>query len=611
MSSKTINQLFAERAAAQPGRVAMRRKVDGRWEDVSWQGYRDAARKIGLGLVELGLEPGHTAALVCETRAEWAFCDMGILGAGGVTVPIYHSSVPSAVQFIVADSGARFVILENLEQWAKVHHQLDAFEGVHRFVLIDTDDMQGASAADHPWESEPRVITLDALIELGEQQDAARFDALADAPGLDDTVTLIYTSGTTGQPKGVILTHRCATAEVEALAQGLWIDQDDVTLAFLPLAHVFARVLHWAQLKIGFQVAFSEGIQQVVANLGEIQPTFFAAVPRLYEKIHAGVLGKIHAGKGLKKRYALWALDKALARKKLERQGGAPGLGLKLSCAVGDAALGKVKAGIKQLTGGQIKFFVSGGAPLSPEIADFLWLLELPIYEGYGLTETTAATHLNRPDAYKIGTVGKTVHGAECKLAPDNEILLRGDMIMQGYHGQPEATAEVLVDGWFHTGDIGEIDAEGYLRITDRKKDLIVTAAGKNVAPQAVENHVKTHALISQVALFGDKQKFCVALLTIDQEAAHKALRDAGVDPVPSGEALTRHSKLKELVQDAIEEKNADLASYESIKYFEILPTDFEIGDELTPTMKVKRKVVREKYGHLVDALYANAQRRE
>jgi len=606
--TRTINQVFAERAQTTPDRVALRRKVAGKWEDVTWRGYRDAARKIGLGLLKLGLERGQRVAILSNTRAEWAFADLGILGAGGTTVPIYQSNLPGEVRYILDDSEARFMFLEDLDQWQKVRGQLDEL-AVEKYVLIDTDDTEQTKAADAPFEGNDRVLTLDALLELGEADDAARFDEAAEAATPEEVATLIYTSGTTGKPKGVVLTHANVSVECDGLADVLEMEPDDETLAFLPLAHVFARVLHWAQVRVGYIVSFAQSLQTLKEDMGDVRPTFLAAVPRVYEKFYAGVLAKIAAKGGLAAKVATWALESALERKKRELDGEPVGLGLKLKTAAGGKPLGKVAAGLQELTGGRIKYFISGGAPLSREIGAFFDLMGITILEGYGLTETTAATHVNRPHDHKLGTVGKPIRGAEHEIAPDGEILTRGGMIMKGYHNRPDATKEVLDDdGWFHTGDIGEIDADGFLKITDRKKDLIVTAAGKNVAPQNVENHLKTHPLVSQVAMFGDKKKFCVALITIDEEQVRKALTDEGITPPEDTEALTKLPRVKELLQEAIDAKNEDLASYETIKYFDILPKDFEVGDELTPTLKVRRKKVLESYADRIEALYAGAE---
>ncbi len=611
-TATTLNHLFLERARTMPDRVALRRKVDGVWEDVSWRGYKEAATKIGLALKKLGLEKGDTVALLSNTRAEWAFCDMGILGAGGITVPIYQSNLAKEVRYILENSEAKFMFLEDLDQYKKVEEHLDALDGVQHFVIFDVNDTETTKAADtsRPWEQTgeqgERFRTLDAFLELAADADPADFEASSQQATPDDPITFIYTSGTTGNPKGVVLTHANAIGECEGIEAALKVDEDDVTLAFLPLAHVFARVMHWMQVKAGYVTAFAEEITKVVDNMGEIRPTFFAAVPRIYEKIHQGVMNKVNAEGGFKRSYVLWALSGAIDKEKAANEGRGAGVGPAFRCALGGPALSKLKAGLQERTGGRVKFFISGGAPLNAEIAFFLRALGFTVFEGYGLTETTAATHLNRPGACKIGTVGQTIKGAECKIAEDGEILLKGPMIMREYYKNPEATAEVLKDGgWFCSGDIGEIDSQGFLRITDRKKDLIVTAAGKNIAPQNVENHLKTHALISQVALFGDKRKFCVALITVDEEAARKALSAEGVEPPASYEELSKHERVRALVQQAVAEQNAHLPSYETIKYFEVLPADFEIGQELTPTLKVKRRVVVDKYGKLVEELYA------
>jgi long-chain acyl-CoA synthetase len=607
-AGQTLNDLFAHRAKTTPERPALRRKVNGAWVDITWKGYHDGARKVGLALMAQGVGRGDAVAILSETRAEWAFCDLGVLGIGAITVPIYHSNVAEEVKYILEDSSAKVIVVENLEQWQKLLPKVDELPALKKVVLIDTQDTQKVKAADAPWADHPRVMTWTAFLELGEGQDAARFEAAAAQSKGDDVVTFIYTSGTTGHPKGVVLTHKNAVAECEALWDALTITDDESTLAFLPLAHVFARCLHWMQLKAGYVVSFAESITKVVDNMGEVRPTFFAAVPRIYEKIHATMLSKVNESSAMKRRYVHWALRHAMERDRCRREGKGVSLGTSFGCALGGPAVSKLEAGLQARTGGRLKYFISGGAPLSAEIASFFHTLGFPIYEGYGLTETTAATHVNKPGAHRIGTVGKQVKGVETKLAPDGEILVRGGVVMKGYHNKPEATAEVLsADGWFATGDVGELDAEGFLRITDRKKDLIVTAAGKNVAPQNVENHLKTDRYISQAALFGDKQRFCVALVTLDEAEVKKALESEGIAPPAKLPDLARHPRVRQLVEASIAAKNKDLASYEQVKYFEILDKEFEVGDELTPSLKVKRKVVKTKYGAIVDRLYANA----
>ncbi|RMG16658.1 MAG: long-chain fatty acid--CoA ligase [Planctomycetota bacterium] len=601
----TVNDLFKARVEAMSERVALRHKVDGQWTDLSWRDYYDAASRVGRALLAEGLTRGQPAAILSNTRVEWAFTDLGILGAGGVTVPIYQSNRPEEIAYILENSGARILFLEDMDQWAKCREVLDDLAAVERFVIFDPGDTETARAADHPFDE--RVVPLADFLARGAEGDLEAYEAAARAATPDDPLTFIYTSGTTGHPKGVVLTHRCAVAECDALQDALPIGEDDVTLAFLPLAHVFARALHFAHLRVGFLTAFAEAIPTVIDDMGAVQPTFFAAVPRIYEKVHAGVMAKIQALGGVKQSLALAALRAAMDKVERAERGEGPGLGNTVKLAALGGVFDKIRRGLVERTGGRIKFFVSGGAPLSREIAVFFKAFGLKIYEGYGLTETTAATHINRPGAWKLGTVGKTVKGVECKIAPDGEILVRGPVIMKEYYRRPEATAEVLdSDGWFHTGDIGEIDAEGFLRITDRKKDIIVTAAGKNVAPQNVENHLKTHPLVSQVAMFGDKRKFCVALITLDEAAARKLLASAG-EQVPEDFAeVTRHPIVREATQKAVDEKNADLAPYETIKYFEILPHDFEVGRELTPTLKVKRKKVLELYGDTIEKLFTD-----
>jgi len=604
-TATTLNQLFAARVAATPDRVALRRKVAGRWEDISWRDYRVAARKVGLGLVGLGVQPGQTVAILAETRAEWSFSDMGILGIGAVTVPIYHSSTEAEVCFILGDSGTQVLILENLDQWAKIRKNLGKLEAIRKVVLMDPADTEKTKAKDAPWEGEAKVMTFAALLALGEKGDPERFEELGASATPEQPVTFIYTSGTTGNPKGVVLTHDNGIAECAALAEALTISDDEVTVAFLPLAHVFARVLHWMQLRAGYVAAFAESIPKVVDTLGEVQPTFFAAVPRIYEKIHANVVSGINAKSPAVRRAITWGLEGWIEADRRRREGKSVGLRLAIRCKVAAPLVGGVKKKLAQKLGARLKYFISGGAPLSAEIAAFFNTLGYPIYEGYGLTETTAATHVNKPGSHKIGTVGRAVKGLECKIAPDGEILVRGRVVMRGYHANEKATSEVLdKEGWFATGDIGEVDGDGFLRITDRKKDLIVNAAGKNIAPQNIENHLKTFRFISQAAIFGDKQRFCVALLTLNEAELKKEL---GAGAPEKTADLARLPKVRELLQEGINAKNKELPSYMQVKYFEILPKDFEVGDELTPSLKVKRKVVKAKYGAMVDKMYADA----
>jgi long-chain acyl-CoA synthetase len=605
-ATQTVNHLFVERYQTMPDTVAIQLKEGGTWRDRTWKDYFDASRKIGLGLRKLGLEPGQGAAVLSNTRPEWSYADLGILGVRGITVPIYQSNLPDEVKYILDDSRALFLLMEDLDQWKKCHEILDRLDAIKTFVIFDPQDTETTKAVDVPFPEGDRVITLEALYEIGAGEDEADFIRLAREATPEDTATFIYTSGTTGNPKGVVLTHKNALGECEALHGAISIGPQDVTLAFLPLAHVFARALHWYQLKGGFVTAFAESIPKVVDNMGEVRPTLFAAVPRVYEKLHQAVMAKILASSPLKRKIALMGLNAAMERVEVENAGGTPSFGCKLRGLLGSPGFKKVKAGLQARTGGRIRYMVSGGAPLSREIAYFLTACGLPIFEGYGLTETTAATHINRPGACRLGTVGQVVRGVECKIAADGEVLLRGPLIMKEYFNRPDATAESIRDGWFHTGDIGEIDGDGFLRITDRKKDLIITAAGKNVAPQNVENHIKTHPLISQIAMFGDKKKFCVALITVDPDAGRKALEDAGVSVPATDAEVAKHPKIFELMTTAITDKNAKLPSYETIKYFEILEDDFVVGEELTPTLKVKRKKVAEKYAAKIAKLYSD-----
>jgi len=449
------------------------------------------------------------------------------------------------------------------------------------------------------------VQSLEALRETGRarmRQDGLALDNRIDALGPDDLWSIVYTSGTTGPPKGVVLTHGSLCSECAAVSSLLQIDESDDQLIFLPLAHIFGRLLEWITVERGMTLTFAEGIQQLAANLREARPTFMGAVPRVYEKVY----GKIRAGAeqagGLKKAIFDFALRAGLSASRLRQRGEPVPLGLALKLAVADRL---VFSKIRAAFGGRIKFFISGGAPLSRDIAEFFHAAGVLILEGWGLTETTAATCVNRPDRFRFGTVGPAVPGIELKIAADGEILVRGRPVMREYHHKPEATAEALdAEGWFHTGDIGVIE-DGFLRITDRKKDLIVTSVGKNVAPQILENALKAACpLVSQVMVHGDQRPYLVALVTLNEEAAAPWARARGVAFEQPAD-LARNDKVRAAIQAAVDVLNGRLAPYENIRRFHLMERDFsQEAGELTPTLKVKRKFATEKYSAELARMY-------
>ncbi len=588
---KNLVSLFEAQAKARGGQTAVKHKREGAWRDVSWAEMARRARDVADGLAALGLQRGDRVAVLGDTNLEWILADLGILGAGGITVTIYQSNKPHECQFILEDSGARYVFCDSEVQVQKVREvrgQLPRLEGVVRAF--------GAAAS-------PFERTLAELEKAGadwrQSHPQAHADRLAGI-GLSDPASFIYTSGTTGNPKGVVLTHGNWTYEARAVAELQVVRSDDTILMFLPMAHSFAKVIEAVWFATGATGAFVESMEKIIENAGEVRPTVLPAVPRIFEKAFGAVVAKGLATPGLKGKLfkaAMDGFDAWVAAKDLGKERVTLGfiIGKKL-------VFPKLAAALSEKFGGRMRVFVSGGAPLSPKIGWFFSLVGMVILEGYGLTETSAGTFVNRPGKNRIGTVGPPVPGTEVRIAEDGEILVKGPGVMKEYFNNPAATAEVLKDGWLYTGDIGAIDADGCLRITDRKKDIIVTAGGKNVAPQNLENDLKTNALVSQVMVHGDKRKFLSALITLNEESARAWAKERGVAP---GARLHEDPKVIARIQEAIDELNGRQASYASIKRFAIVPRDFtQESGELTPTLKVKRKVVTKNHQALLDSFY-------
>jgi long-chain acyl-CoA synthetase len=590
--AQNLVQLFEAQAQKRGARTAVKFKRAGQWVDVAWSEVARRARDVADGLAALGVKPGDRIAVIGETNLEWILADLGILGASGITVTIYQSNKPSECQYIVADSGARLIFCDSAAQVAKIREvkgQLPALEGIIR--------AQGAAA-------DGFERTLGDLEKLGaewrKQNPEAHAARLAKI-GRDEVATLIYTSGTTGNPKGVMLTHGNWVYEAYAVEEIRLIGEDDLILMFLPMAHSFAKVIEAVWFSTGATAAFVESLEKIMDNASEVKPTVMPAVPRIFEKAYNTVVTKGLASPGLKGKLFHLSMESFEQYATAKEQGkDYSSFGLLVARKL---VFPKLTAALNERFGGRMRLFVSGGAPLSPKIAHFFDQLGFTILEGYGLSESSAGTFVNRPGQNRIGTVGPPIPGTEVRIADDGEILIKGGGVMKGYFDNPAATAEVLKDGWLLTGDIGHLDEKGHLRITDRKKDIIVTAGGKNVAPQNLENELKTDPLISQVMIHGDKRKFLSALVTLNEENARRWASEHGL---PWGEAIVKDPKLRARIQQAIDALNAKQASYSTVKKFEILPRDFtqETG-ELTPTLKVKRKLVTQKYKDLLDAFYA------
>jgi len=594
MKEDTLHRMFLNRIAEGGDSVRYMVPGDHGYAPVTYRQVGDAARQIGLGLMELGLSRGDRVAILSTTRLEWCLADIGSILGGFVTVPIYPSNLPDQVEYILAHSRARAVFVEDEPQYNKVAGVRSRLPNLASVVMMTggADGKEGAT-------------TLSSLRERGERHGAANpgaLEARAEEILPADDLTIIYTSGTTGPPKGVVTRHSNYAFNVTSALKAVHVPRGAMFLQFLPLAHSLGRLEHFLSFDAMAVSAFARSLQSVAEDLAMVRPEIMVSVPRLYEKFYARVLAKVEEDGGLKKAIFEWALGVGREASRCRQRGGEPRGLLALRNGIADRLVFRK---IRERMGGRLRFFISGGAPLSREIAEFLHAIGVLILEGYGLTETSTVTAVNRLERYKFGTVGKALPGTELRIAGDGEILVRGPHLFREYFNDPAATRECIEpDGWFHTGDIGTLDEEGFLRITDRKKDIIVTSGGKNIAPQNLENLLKNDRYISQAFVYGDRKKYLTALVTLAPEeivpwAVRQGIPDHGV------EALARHPEVLQLIRERVDEVNRGLASFEQVKKFSVLENDFsQDTGELTPTLKVRRKVVVEKYGRILDDLY-------
>ncbi|MEZ3181971.1 AMP-binding protein [Streptomyces pimonensis] len=609
----SVATLFLERVAATPDAEAYRYPVPPAsgegpddWKALTWAGTAERVHAIAAGLIELGVQPEERVALASATRVEWILADLGILCAGAATTTIYPQTNADESAYILSDSQSRVLIAENAEQVAKAVGKRAELPELTHVVAVDAAGV----------ETDDFVITLSDLEKRGAarlQREPELIKERVAAIARDQLATLIYTSGTTGRPKGVRLPHDCWSYMAKAIATTGLVSGDDVQYLWLPLAHVFGKVLTSGQIEVGHVTAVDGRVDKIIENLPVVRPTYMAAVPRIFEKVYNGVAAKARAGGGAKYKIFQWAAGVAreyakVTQDNFRRTGTASApFGLSAKHGVADKL---VYAKIREAFGGNLRACVSGSAALAPEIGYFFSGAGVHILEGYGLTESSAASFVNPGEAYRTGTVGKPLPGTEVRIADDGEILLRGPGIMQGYHNLPEKTAEVLEeDGWFHTGDIGELSADGYLRITDRKKDLIKTSGGKYIAPAEVEGRFKAVCpYVSNILVHGADRNYCTALIALDEIAITAWAAENGMEGRPYAEIVAAPATV-EMVDGYVKQLNEGLQRWQTIKKFRLLPRDLDVEHgEITPSLKLKRPVVEREYKHLIEEMYEGAR---
>lgn len=574
---------------------ALNHKIDGEWINFSGETFAERVRQVALGLAALGIKRGDRVALLSENRPEWSITDLAIMSLGAINVPIYTTQAIDQIRYILTDSGARAIFISNRRLYKHARQALERLGFLEHLIFFDAEGSEGVE----------RAMSLDALEEEGREQ--ARHTPLAFAEYLSavrpqDLATIIYTSGTTGEPKGVMLTHNNFISNVLAITEGLPISSTDVALSVLPLSHIFERTGFYIFCYNGMSVYYAASFDQVGENLREVRPTIMTAVPRLFEKVYHRIVKKGMSEKGWKRKVFLRALavGQRYAELKDKHQRVPKTLALQQKIA-SRLVFSKWREGV----GGRLRYFVSGGAPLSPALSYSFLAAGIPVLQGYGATETCIVS-ANRPDGNHVGSVGLPFAGIELAIAEDGEIMVRGPNVMQGYYGQPEATAAVLKDGWFATGDVGHLDEVGRLYITDRKKDLFKLSNGKYIAPQLIESLLKQSEFVSQVVVVGTGRKQPAALIVPEWEAVKQELSAQGEDFPQGRNELSQFPPAIKMVQRDVAALTSELADYERIRRIALLPDEFTIDNgELTPTLKVKRRVIDQKFGELIEELYS------
>jgi long-chain acyl-CoA synthetase len=613
---ETIVGLFGARVAELGEGTALLERSGERWVSYGWKEWNDRSRAVAASLIAEGVKPGENVAIYSYSRREWVEADIAILMARGCTVTVYQNLVPDSVRYILEDSGASVIFAEGPVQLQTLFGGESGLPDTVRRVITFLDRQAPLTKPGKPPKPEisleeavpadkrDLVVKYDDFLSAGQaklEERGAELDARIAAIEPGDVAKVVYTSGTTGQPKGAMLTHGNLVAVVGNVEHDLSIRAGELCLLFLPLAHVYAQLTYHAALSVGFQIAFARSMLTAVDDAESVRPHFFTSVPRLFEKIHAGLLSKIEQASPLKQKIFRWSTGVGAQVSEIRQQGGEPGGMLAFKEKI---ATKLVFSKLKNRLGGRIRFAVSGGAPLQKHLLEFFHAAGLLIIEGYGMTENASLSHCNRAYKFKFGTVGKAIDNSEVVIAEDGEILVRGPGVMKGYLGQPEATAEAIdSDGFLHSGDIGVVDEDGYLTITDRKKDLIVTSGGKNIAPAPIEAALTRIRFVSQAVVFGDGRKFLVALLTLDPEYAQQWAAEQGIEA--RGEALAGDERLKSAVDAEVVAVNSRLDSWSTIKKVAILGQEFSMDKgEVTPSLKLRRRVIEEHYLDVIDGMY-------
>jgi long-chain acyl-CoA synthetase len=588
---ETLSQLFLNTIKSYQKDDLMLYKKDGSYTPISTDEFGKQVKHFALGLKDLGLEAGDKLIILSGNRPEWVMTDLANLCLGGVTVPIYTSLVPEQIKYIIDNSDAKVVVFSDEEMWEKIKAIQTELTKVERYITYQVDGPDG-------------VLTFAEIQKRGEELEESHpdlFEELALQVKSDDVASIIYTSGTTGVPKGVMLMHSNFVSNIQSVLTVIKFSQKDTVLSFLPLSHVLERMVTFAYLYKGCSIGYAESIETVAENLLEIRPHIMVSVPRVFEKIYAKIMDNVLASSSLKRKIFFWAtkVGREYGKNKLLNQPMSGFLQFKKNLAH-KLVFSKIIA----KTGGRVRFFVSGGAPLSKDIAEFFYAMGLIVLEGYGLTETSPVIAANTLEDIKFGSVGKPIPGVKVKIAEDGEILTLGPHVMKGYYKMEAETQEVIKDGWFYTEDVGFLDEDGFLTITDRKKDLIVTAGGKNVAPQPIENILKTNPYVSSAVIIGDKRKFISALIVPNFEKLEEYANANNISYSDYGE-LVKNDMVLNFIESEINRATPGLASYEKVKKVALLDREFEIEKgEITPTLKVKRNIIEQKYRGIIDSIY-------